>query len=151
MLYTPLTSFDQAKTRRVSNKSSLDRPPVISPILISRAASIERRRVRHQQRLEAYTLLCLLHFAWVVTRRVSELKKMSPRQAAYVSTRLNNAKPRIAADLRAAYRLERLREYHQRSLPREANNIIADALYWYEELCQEMRERRESVSLLAFL
>jgi hypothetical protein len=60
MVYTSVTSSNQVTTRRVSNKPSLDRPPIISPILISKAAAVARRRLRHQKRLEVIALVVYL-------------------------------------------------------------------------------------------
>jgi hypothetical protein len=62
MVYISVTSSNQVKTRRVSNKPSLDRPPIISPILISKAAAVARRRLRYQKRLEVFALVCLFDF-----------------------------------------------------------------------------------------
>jgi hypothetical protein len=142
--YTLATSPNQVKTRRVSNKPSLDRRPLaqVPPIFISRAVAVERRRIRHEQRLEAYTLLCLLQFVWVVTQRVRELKKMSPRQA-YDYAVLSKTQDKIPPDLRANYRLQSLQRYHQHALSQQATNIIRDALDWHNDLCLEMKEYRE--------
>jgi hypothetical protein len=152
MFYTPANSFNQVKSgKRLNKKSPPDSLPIVYPILISKDNADARMRVRHEQRLDAYTLVCLLHFVKVTTQRVSELMEMTPLQAAYVSIRPNNGKPRIGADLRAVYRLQRLRQHHLRSLSQHAANTITEALCWYNDLCQEMRERRESVPLSAFL
>jgi hypothetical protein len=151
--YTLAASPNQVKTRRVSYKSSPDRRPlaqvtgsspvtIVFPILISRAAAVERRRIRHEQCLEAYTLLRLLQFVWVVTRRVREIKKMSPRQA-YDYAHSGKTQGRTHPDLRAYYRLQSLLRNHQHALSQQATNIIRDAFDWYDDLCLEMKEYRE--------
>jgi hypothetical protein len=39
-------------SRRLKKKSPLDGLPIVYPILISKAAAIERQRLRHQLKLE---------------------------------------------------------------------------------------------------
>ena len=101
-------------------------------------------KLRQQSRLEAFTIICLLDFVWVVTKRVSELRKRPPG-------RWHVELPKgIPADLRGCYRLQSLIEHHQHSLSQQNAGILIDALRWYEELCLEMKERREQGGLFGF-
>jgi hypothetical protein len=118
-------------SRRSKKKPPLASSPIIHPALISEAARTERMKLRQQSRLEAFTIICLLDFVWVVTKRVSELRKRP-------------------ADLRGCYRLQSLIEHHQHSLSQQNVGILTDALRWYEELCLEMKERREQGGLFGF-
>ena len=139
MFYTPVTSLNQPLSIKRSNKKrfDLDSLPHIDPYLISIANADARRQLCRQSRLDAYALVCLVHFAWAVAQRLSEIKKNLPGKR-YVYGRTS-----IAADLRAAYRLQSLREYHRHSLSQQAVNTITEALCWYNDLCLEMRKRRE--------
>jgi hypothetical protein len=143
MTNNTVSSLTQVKTRRVSNKPSLDHRPLaqVSPILISSAAADTRRRLRHEQRLETYTSLCLLHFVWVVVQRVRELRKMSPRQA--YDYAVSGEQQGNSTDLEACYKLQSLQRYHKHALASQAADAIAEALDWYNDLCIEMKERRE--------
>jgi hypothetical protein len=139
-MYTKTNSPAQVISRKSGDLTSL---PTIDPYLISNAAAVARIQLRHQQRLEAFTIVCLLQFVWVVIKRVSELRKTPPsRWHVYQSTVL-------PADLRASYRLQSLIDYHQHFLSKQAVDIITDALYWYGELCLEMKERRGGLTVLA--
>jgi hypothetical protein len=143
----------QAKTNSRSNNYLLTRDRVrrspvtrrtIYPYLISRAAADERRRARHKQRVDAYILLRLLHFAGVVTKRVSELRAMTPRQVYDVAFKSKpEPKGYVQPDLRACYRLQNIRRFHQSYLSQEATDTITYALCWYSDLCEEMKEKRE--------
>ena len=131
-------------SRRSKKKPPLASSPIIHPALISEAARTERVKLRQQSRLEAFTIICLLDFVWVVTKRVSELRKRPPG-------RWHVELPKgIPADLRGCYRLQSLIEHHQHSLSQQNVGILTDTLRWYEELCLEMKERREQGGLFGF-
>jgi hypothetical protein len=152
MFYTPASSFNQVnKGKRLNKKSPSDTLPIVSLVLISRAAAIARERARIQQRLDAYTLVCLFHFVMVVTRRVSELNKAPPRKwyepEQHIPHLRRYGRFYIPADLRAAYRIQNLRERHQRCLSLQADSIITEALCWYNDLCLAMKQRREGSTL----
>jgi hypothetical protein len=151
MFYTPASSYNQVnKGKRLNKKSPLDTLPIVSPVLISRAAAIARERARIQKRLHAYALVCLFHFVLVVTRRVSELNKAPPRRwyESEPTPHLRRyGKGYVPADLKAAYRLQHLSQYHQRCLSQQDDSIITEALCWYNDLCLAMKQWREGSTL----
>src|ERR1700733_3038460 len=86
-------------SRRLKKKSALDDLPKVSPILISKAAAIERRRLRHQLKLEDFALVCLINFSWNSHRILSQLANMPLRNGyVYEYTGLHNAIAYIPAD-----------------------------------------------------
>jgi hypothetical protein len=79
-MYTSVNSEVQALSSKRLNKKSLpaintlDRFPVISPALISRASRIKRANARHKTRLDILALSCLLAFSWKANTVLAQIK-----------------------------------------------------------------------------
>lgn len=85
MVYTPATSFNQANfSKRLNKKSQLDSLPIVSSVLISKAARIQRMRLRLQSRLDYLTVANLIAFAYQISHTLSELEQM-PMHDGYIT------------------------------------------------------------------
>jgi hypothetical protein len=142
-------------SRRLKKKSALDDLPKVSPILISKAAAIERRRLRHQLKLEGFALVCLINFSWNSRRILSQLANMPLRNGyVYEYTGLHNAIAYIPADYyytqchSAAIKLQLLIDYHS-SFSEQAAIVIKQALDWHLNKCKEMWMQREGLAALS--
>jgi hypothetical protein len=152
MINNTVSSLAQVKTRRVSNKPSLDRSTTISPILISRAAAIVRIRARHRVCLDILTLFDLIDFH-LQCKRVLEDISSKPLQNGYVSGVVNGrrclrdpATYYFECTRASLWRLEVLREYHRSSLSKEAALIIEQTIEQHMATLLDMLNRREGLA-----
>jgi hypothetical protein len=153
MVYNSSISLNQDKKRHTPNKSSLDSPPIISPILISKAAAIGRRRLRHQSRLECFALVCLISFARQSKQALADLEKKplvygfntitegvqtvvfdkeGTRTTAYLPANFYYTKC-----FNAAIKPQLLLDYHS-SLSEQTTIVLKQALDWHLNKCREL-------------
>jgi hypothetical protein len=157
MLYTSINPLVQVNSgKRLNKKLPVDRLPIVSPALISKAAAIARRRLRHQSRLDTLALTSLIVFAWQANHCLSELKNTALRNGyVYEYTGPHDAIAYIPADyfytkvLNATIRLQTLLEYHQSSLSTQAAIALKEALEWHLKKCKEMWMQREGLAALS--
>jgi hypothetical protein len=144
MVYTSVTSSNQVKTRRISNNASLDRPPIISSILISKAAAVARRRLRHQKRLEVFALVCLFDF---VRHSKHVIRNYPPVDNGYIYNKEGGSIVIYAPEdyyenmvHNTVFRLDTILKYHQSFLSQQASTVINEALDWRGNKYRQIRD-----------
>jgi hypothetical protein len=126
MEYNSVKSLNQVKTRRASNKPSLDRRAPISPVLLSRAARIQRIRERHHVSLNILTLFDFDRFSSAMQASIRRIIGITPTGGCVygmIHGRMGLAVPvtyYFENSRRSLWRLEILLEYHQSYLSKDA-------------------------------
>jgi hypothetical protein len=144
MKYNYAASSNQVKNRRVTNKYSLDRLQIISPILISRAAAVARRQLRYQKRLDVLALSSLIVFVqhskqiihnhppvddgYIYNYEGSGIVIYTPED--YYEHMVHNTVSRLAVIL----------EYHRTYLSPQAATVIKEALDWHVDKYQQIKK-----------
>jgi hypothetical protein len=154
MEYNSVKSLNQVKTRRASNKPSLDRRAPISPVLLSRAARIQRIRERHHVSLNILTLFDLIDFHLQCKRVLDELSQL-PLQNGYVYGMIHGRKYLAVSATyyfentrHSLWRLEVLLEYHQSYLSTAAATIIRQTIEQHRAKLMDMWMAREGLAAL---
>jgi hypothetical protein len=152
MEHNSVTSSNQVKTRRVANKPSLDRPsinsgqafPIISPILVSKAAAVVRRRLRYQKRFEVFALVCLFDF---VRHSKHVIHNHPPVDNGFIHLIEGDRIVIYTAEdyyehmvHKTVSRLRVILEHHQSFLSQQASTVINEVLDWHANKYRQIKK-----------